>query len=368
MKRQIFLILATVALASAFSPQQRHLSNLGACSTASTRPHRGGFFASRVARNAVDDPTIEDVTCWNPQLRRTMGAVAAAGSLETAYLTFTKLSGAEPALCSTAGVCASVLNGPYAWIPGTNIPLAVLGFLAYTSVVALALGPFVQKKSEDDEGNRVALTVITTAMGVFSIFLMTILFGVLKESCVYCIASAVFSISLATLSWLGGSLPKQRVKDGVALSTGGGLFSFLVAVFIFVNADVPQVAHAGELVGSSSPTTLLLNSKGEAPPTITTVSSARAVALAEDLETLDARFFGAFWCGHCFDQKQTMGKQAMKKIPYIECSRDGLDSQSDLCKSRNVPGYPTWEINGKLYPGEKDLEELEAIVKNVATK
>jgi uncharacterized membrane protein len=367
MKRQIFLILVIVALASAFSPSQpRHLSNLGACSTASTSPHRGGFFASRVARNAVDDPTSEDVTCWKPQLRRAMGAVAAAGSLETAYLTFTKLSGAEPVLCSTAGVCSSVLNGPYASIPGTHIPLAALGFLAYTSVVALALGPLVQK-SEDDEGNRVALTVITTAMGVFSIFLMTMLFGVLKESCAYCVASAVFSISLATLSWFGGSLPKQRVKDGVTLSAGGGVFSFLVAGFIFVNADAPQVAYAGELVGSSSPTTLL-NSKGEAPPTITTVSSARAMALAEDLEKLDARFFGAFWCGHCFDQKQTMGKQAMKKIPYIECSFDGLNAQTDLCKSRKVPGYPTWEINGKLYPGEKELEELEAIVKDAAAK
>jgi hypothetical protein len=26
-----------------------------------------------------------------------------------------------------------------------------------------------------------------------------------------------------------------------------------------------------------------------------------------------------------------------------------------------VPGYPTWEINGELYPGEKSIEELEEI-------
>ena len=27
-----------------------------------------------------------------------------------------------------------------------------------------------------------------------------------------------------------------------------------------------------------------------------------------------------------------------------------------------VPGYPTWEIGGELYPGEKSIEALEVIV------
>jgi hypothetical protein len=26
-----------------------------------------------------------------------------------------------------------------------------------------------------------------------------------------------------------------------------------------------------------------------------------------------------------------------------------------------VPGYPTWEIKGELYPGEKTLEQLEEL-------
>jgi hypothetical protein len=28
-----------------------------------------------------------------------------------------------------------------------------------------------------------------------------------------------------------------------------------------------------------------------------------------------------------------------------------------------VPGYPTWEIGGELYPGEKTIEQLEEISK-----
>jgi len=39
-----------------------------------------------------------------------------------------------------------------------------------------------------------------------------------------------------------------------------------------------------------------------------------------------------------------------------------IASQRELCKEKRVPGFPTWEIQGKQYPGEKDLAELEAIL------
>ena len=87
--------------------------------------------------------------------------------------------------------------------------------------------------------------------------------------------------------------------------------------------------------------------------------------LATQLQTLDAKMYGAYWCSHCYDQKETLGKQAFSKIQYVECSADGKDSQTKLCKARKVPGYPTWEIAGELYPGEQDLEELEGVVKLV---
>ena len=63
--------------------------------------------------------------------------------------------------------------------------------------------------------------------------------------------------------------------------------------------------------------------------------------------------YGAFWCSHCYDQKQTLGAEAMRSIPYIECAKDGANSQRKLCQEKEIPGYPTWEINGKLHPGEQ---------------
>ena len=70
--------------------------------------------------------------------------------------------------------------------------------------------------------------------------------------------------------------------------------------------------------------------------------------------------YGAWWCTHCYHQKQQLGKEAFKDdIEYIECARDGYDTQYSLCKEKNVPGYPTWEIDGQFFPGELSLDQLE---------
>uniref|UniRef100_A0A7S2R3K6 Thioredoxin domain-containing protein n=1 Tax=Eucampia antarctica TaxID=49252 RepID=A0A7S2R3K6_9STRA len=99
------------------------------------------------------------------------------------------------------------------------------------------------------------------------------------------------------------------------------------------------------------------------PPPITTTSSPQATALAKSLRKLDATMYSAYWCSHCYEQKQAFGKEAFTNyITYVECSKDGFDAQNKLCKDKNLPGYPTWEIKGKLYPGEQSLEELEEIV------
>jgi hypothetical protein len=104
--------------------------------------------------------------------------------------------------------------------------------------------------------------------------------------------------------------------------------------------------------------------EGERPPPITTQSTSRAMSIATQLQELDARFYGAYWCSHCFDQKQALGKEAMARIPYIECSKEGRNAQVQLCREMKIPGYPTWEIKGVLYPGEQALDELEDIIES----
>ena len=42
----------------------------------------------------------------------------------------------------------------------------------------------------------------------------------------------------------------------------------------------------------------------------------------------------------------------------VECARDGINSQTQLCIDKKIQGFPTWEINGKLILGVLSLKEL----------
>ena len=334
-------------------------------------------------------------TIWQPQLRTIMAVVATLGVLETGFLTFQKLSGVVDMdtlpLCGADGTCHTVLQGPYSNLPFTNIPLSLLGFLAYLTVAFLALEPLLLVEVEEDNNgnnpqdenvtdfdNRVALTTATTTMATFSVCLMILLFGVLQTSCPYCIFSAVCSVLLAMLAWIGGCLPTTSRGNA---PTAGFLASTFGAVLLFVSASTStdtdsSLFSLGLPVPSSSTSTstLLASLKGTSqtddskllrPPEITTESSPRALHLATQLQAMDAKMYGAYWCSHCLDQKETFGKQAFGRIPYVECSKDGLNSQNKLCKAQQIPGYPTWEIQGTLYPGEQSLEELEELVQKI---
>ncbi|KAL3930901.1 MAG: hypothetical protein SGBAC_011562 [Bacillariaceae sp.] len=321
-------------------------------------------------------------TCWSPGLRRIMGGIASLGVLETSFLTWNKLQG--PAMDSLpfcgadggVGSCSDVLNGPYAVVPYTEIPLSAVGMMAYLTVLGLSVIPLISSSTDNqaeasEDTNRVLLMGVTTAMGTFSIFLLTLLFGVLHQDCPYCELSATLSILMALLAWIGGCMPEENqemAKKGAQMTASGFMMSTVLALSLFIFADGPLSANASMgNFGSNMPSTILADGKEEKnlPPPITQESSDRAISLAKDLQALDAKMFGAYWCSHCYDQKESLGKQAFSKIPYIECSKDGVNQQYKLCRSKDVPGYPTWEINGKLYPGEQTLEELEEVVTDV---
>jgi uncharacterized membrane protein len=339
---------------------------------------------------AGNDLAPHERSIWDPRIRRAMGGLAAFGTIETLYLTFMEVTkGSTTALpfCSIFSdrgeeSCSSVISGPYSHFPGTEVPLTAVGVVAYfvtfvLAILPLLLTPFSEQKNgeheiKDDSQNRVLLLTLTSTMATFSVFLMSILINVLHQTCLYCIASALCSIGLASLAWLGGALPEGNKKEGISMSLGGGAFSFLlVLALIGVNDPIIHVDGTKESILSSS--TLLakrnveaaeqsLIPNGQLPPEVTTESSESALRLASDLEKLDATFYGAYWCSHCYDQKQAFGKQAMQRIPYVECSKEGMNAQASLCKEKNIPGYPTWEISGKLYPGEKALDEIQEIV------
>ena len=68
--------------------------------------------------------------------------------------------------------------------------------------------------------------------------------------------------------------------------------------------------------------------------------------------------YSAYWCPNCLNQSELFGKQAYRELNVVECARDGIKSQTQLCIDKKIKGFPTWEINGKLILGVLSLKEL----------
>ncbi len=97
---------------------------------------------------------------------------------------------------------------------------------------------------------------------------------------------------------------------------------------------------------------------GKVSPTVTTTSGSSEIALAQHLTQNGAKVYGAYWCANCHAQKELFGKQAVAQLSYVECDPSGQNAQTDLCKTKKIKAYVTWEINGQMYPGTQSLQKL----------
>lgn len=78
-----------------------------------------------------------------------------------------------------------------------------------------------------------------------------------------------------------------------------------------------------------------------------------AMCLAEK----GAKFYGAFWCPHCREQKQMLKNS--KNIPYVECSTPDTKGQLQVCKDIGIESYPTWIFaDGEVAKGKVSVENL----------
>lgn len=81
-------------------------------------------------------------------------------------------------------------------------------------------------------------------------------------------------------------------------------------------------------------------------------------AFAQCLGEQGAKFYGAFWCPHCQNQKAMFGKSE-KLLPYVECSTPDGRSQLPICNDIGISSYPTWIFtDGSKLTGEIPLADL----------
>lgn len=270
-----------------------------------------------------------------------MAVLATIGAIDTGAITLKRWGLIGPLSCpGGAEGCDKVLNSVWGSLFGQ--PLSLFGFLAYVTVLVLAVLPLVlrgEARSAIAERSWWGLFLFSGGMAVFSLLLMGLLVFKIKAFCFFCVLSAVLSLSLLLLSLIGGQWDDrgQLVFRGVLVA----LLVGLVGLGWAASVDRPAA----------------LGTRGTPPP-VTSVSTPATLALAEHLSRSGAVMYSAYWCPHCHEQKELFGKEATAKLKVIECAADGVNNQKALCDSKKLEGFPTWEINGKMDSGVKPLARL----------
>uniref|UniRef100_A0A7N0TUW3 Vitamin K epoxide reductase domain-containing protein n=1 Tax=Kalanchoe fedtschenkoi TaxID=63787 RepID=A0A7N0TUW3_KALFE len=269
------------------------------------------------------------------------------GLIETAYLSYLKLTQSD-AFCPIGGqTCGDILNSDYAVVYG--IPLPLIGMLAYGTVailsLQLAVNIFPFKINEND--GRFVLLGCTTAMASASAYFLYILSAKFTGvSCPYCLLSAFLSFSL--FFTIIKDFGFQEIQKEVVLQL---LLAVLVVFALNTSYSSLEPANKSMAKIEMKPFTT----------EITTESSPFALALAKHLHSIGAKMYGAFWCSHCVEQKQMFGREAAKLLDYVECFPDGYRTGIKIakaCSDVKIEGFPTWVINGQVLSGEQSFEEL----------
>ena len=92
-------------------------------------------------------------------------------------------------------------------------------------------------------------------------------------------------------------------------------------------------------------------------PEPATESTAQTIKLADQLNTVGAKLFGANWCPACKEQMKLFGKQAGRNLNYVECGLpEKYPDQLSQCRDENIQSIPTWTL-----PGSTRLEGVQSI-------
>ena len=282
-------------------------------------------------------------------IRVVMAVLATIGVIDTGSITLKKWGVLASLSCSSEGFfgcngCEKVLSSAWGSVAGQ--PLSLFGFLAYGAMLLMAVVPLVlQGEARLSLGQRSwwGLFLLSTGMTVFSGVLLGVMAFGIRDCCPFCILSAALSTALFVFSLIGGEW-----EDRGQLLFRGVIVALLVGVI-----GLGWAASVGQPAAETG--------RG-VPPPVRAESTPATIALAEQLTAKGAVMYSAYWCPHCHEQKELFGREAAEKLTVIECAPDGRGSQHELCESKKIEGYPTWEINGKLDSGVKPLARLAALI------
>ena len=250
-------------------------------------------------------------------------ALASIGIILSAYLSYFAWQEKLVAGCTVGSACDVVLNSRWSTLFG--MPTSFWGLLTYALLAAIAWN-----KATDLPWKAAWLLSL---FGLFySLYLTAVSFIALDSACPYCLTSlGLMTLIFITVSFQRpANLPGFAWGPWLAKSVSGAVVAVLALHLYYAG-------YWGKAPGPEDPWVR---------------------GLAEHLAKTDAKFYGAYWCPHCIEQKESFGA-SVKRIPYIECSPGGPRApQATECKEKDIKGYPTWIINGARYSGNLTLDAL----------
>ncbi|MCY4131419.1 MAG: vitamin K epoxide reductase family protein [Nitrospira sp.] len=248
----------------------------------------------------------------NAPLTLVLLTLSVLGIVLTTYLSYTALFEAHPAFCGEGSGCDLVQSSR--WAAFLGMPMATWGLFTYLALAALAWR--VRTKSKN------WTPLIFVAVGGFGIsaYLTVISIVEIEATCTYCLASfgTITAIMILTLV--------QRPSDWATSLKEASV----VAVLIVGGLHLHYSGVFDEAAGPEDP---------------------QLQALAVHLTETGAKFYGAYWCPRCQEQK-ALFKASAKRLPYVECSSGGRGSPLTApCAANNIRSYPTWIIDDKRHTG-----------------
>src|SRR3989338_2232504 len=225
---------------------------------------------------------------------------------------------AEGEICDINSVlyCTLINTSKYAEI--FHVPVAILGAIWF--IIAFLLAWNIHKKPHNQ-----TILFIWTIIGLISILYFITIEIILHALCLYCTTVHIIILILFIIMLL--MYRKQPVKipaqDLLKLAKPWLIIMLILTLIPLLYLNFKPIPYYNDF--------------------------------ANCLTEKDVKFYGAFWCSHCAKQKQLFG-DAMPQINYIECSLPNR-SQTQICITNNITGYPTWEFaDGTRLNGEQTLE------------
>ncbi len=245
--------------------------------------------------------------------------------------------------------CEVVLNSPWGSLlknDQVNIPLSFAGLITYSTILLIILIltiRVISPKKELYKNLWWLLYLISCGSSVFSFLLINIMIIKIQSFCFFCLLSAILSFSIFIITIIGARFDNRETMfyRGMVVT-----FAVLLAGLIWSNQVDPS--RANEINFSNE----------KVSPAITAISSDQKIKFAKYLSQEKIVMYSAYWCPHCHDQKQLFGKRAVEELKVVECAKDGKNNQYELCQEKGIEGFPSWEINNKIYSGTRSLTEL----------